>query len=64
MCIEVAEHLPPEDAHQMLTNLNRVTNNILILSWSNESNETNRLHLNPKPREEVLELMRQYGRII
>ena len=53
-CIEVAEHLPQSTEAVFLSNLAGITRHFLVISWSNDRENSH--HLNPKPQEDVIAL--------
>jgi hypothetical protein len=57
-CTEVAEHLKPEHEEQFLANLDTLTRDLLVLSWSPVENPQ---HFNPKPAAYVVERLAGRG---
>ena len=59
VCIEVLEHLPPEDAHKAIANLCAHTSDILFSSSPDDYAEPT--HLNVQPPEYWAQLFAQHG---
>jgi 2-polyprenyl-3-methyl-5-hydroxy-6-metoxy-1,4-benzoquinol methylase len=57
-CTEVGEHISVEFEDTLIDNILKVTNDILILSWSNEIQEQ---HLNPRPKSYIVEKLASKG---
>jgi SAM-dependent methyltransferase len=60
-CTEVGEHLEPTSEPILLENLKRLSNDILILGWSEDKVEDGHQHLNPRPKEYIRKKMVELG---
>lgn len=59
LCMEVAEHIPRQDAHTLMANLDRHNTMGIVLSWSWAKAGTG--HVNPQPKTHVTSLMRDWN---
>jgi 2-polyprenyl-3-methyl-5-hydroxy-6-metoxy-1,4-benzoquinol methylase len=57
-CTEVGEHLPKESEDIFIDNLCKLSNDILIVSWSNEVSEQ---HLNPRNKSYIINKISKKG---
>jgi 2-polyprenyl-3-methyl-5-hydroxy-6-metoxy-1,4-benzoquinol methylase len=57
-CSEVGEHISMEGEDALIDNLIRLTNDVLILTWSNQIQEQ---HLNPRPQSYIIKKLHDKG---
>lgn len=60
-CTEVGEHIEKEGEEQLLTNLVSITNDILILTWSNEKHDGDGQHVNPRTKRYIINRLSKKG---
>lgn len=58
VCTEVGEHIDKEYEDVFLDNLQKISEDVLVLSWSNEKNPQ---HFNPRPRSYIAKQMHKRG---
>lgn len=60
LCLEVAEHIHPEDEQHFIANLQQICGDKLALSWALKG-QGGRRHVNERARQDVLNLMETAG---
>jgi len=64
-CLDVLEHILPEDTDKAISELTRVSSNIVFVSVNNQPSKTpgGDLHINKRPYQEWRDLLSQYGTV-
>ncbi|MEN9649276.1 MAG: hypothetical protein RL094_243 [Candidatus Parcubacteria bacterium] len=60
-CSEVGEHIPAECEDAFLDNLTKATQDILLLTWSNQHEDHDGQHLNPQPKGYIMKKLEERG---